>query len=157
MSNQRADAVERWSCKFLTPSPDDLMSGLGEDLRPVVAHARATLRAMDGVRELVRWQGIPWRWTFTYQAAGSTGPAEAYVIPCPREPRLAIPLAKERICSLRIAQLPPTVRSGIAAGRRVGNALWCEWILTDAEQTDSILNLVGPDAAAEAIASQGSR
>ncbi|MEQ8770693.1 MAG: hypothetical protein RIB60_09320 [Phycisphaerales bacterium] len=123
-----------WHDQFTTPDPDRLIGEI--DPQHVPAHA-ALIKRLDGLDHLseeLRWMGVPWRWTIAYRDGSRD---VAFIIPDPGSPKLAIPIALDRIARLESKKLPRTVRDGLAKARVVGEVAWAEWeIASQAAATD---------------------
>jgi len=137
-----------WSCRFTTPSASMLLDGLDPQSRSLVEKARRSLSDLEGIGERIRWQGVPWRWAFTYAPSGGRGPAAAYIVPRPDSPSLAAPLSEHTVCSMDVPALPPIVRDGIASGNRVGTALWCEWKPSTEHDLDAVIEVIALERSA---------
>lgn len=140
MANAPATSRVPWADRFRTPSVDDLLAPHSEPMVELIESARARLCEFEGIQETIAWHGIPWRWTFEYQADGS--PGWAYLIPEPDRPQLTLPLTAGVIESLPMRRLKKSIRDGIIQGREVRLTRWCSWDITTMTQLDDLMDLV---------------
>lgn len=135
-----------WTDRFRRPEPQDLLSGLPE---PELADkAREALGELKGVSEQLSWQGIPWRWAFTYSNGGGAHQPLAALVPEPESPKLATALPGEFVESLQVRKLPRPVREALLNATPVGRMVWVEWPLT-ADVLDGALELFSKAREAE--------
>jgi hypothetical protein len=129
-----------WENRFERPTLGRLLAGLSKEHASVVNHARKGLLSVNGSRELLIWYGLPWRWTFAYQAPDSDRPW-GFIIPRPALPGLCLPIGDELVGALVEAGLSRFVRSGLANAPRVGRTYWAQWDLASKLQADELLHI----------------
>ena len=132
-----------WADRFRTPASADLLAQVPEP--DFIHQAREALSELPGVAEHLSWQGIPWRWAFTY-TSGTRGSTDnphnplAAIVPDPEGPRLATALPADFLESLQVRRLPRAVRDTLLGASPVGNTFWVEWPLT-ADFIEPVLDL----------------
>lgn len=130
-----------WENKFRSPTADDLLGALSKTHAQLVEAARARLREAPASREEIVWNGLPWRWTFSYRGEGEPARFWAYVVPEPARPRIVLPLTLDELSRLPLRKLTKTVRDPLAHGVEVDGVHWVEWELTSRALLDEVLTL----------------
>lgn len=130
-----------WDDQFSRPGRSNLLAGLNKQDQLLVDRCLERLDAVPKVRSSVRWHGIPWRWAIRYETDKKE--PVAFLIPEPRRPRLAIPLAAADLDRIGLKKLSKPVREGIALASAINGIVWTEWVLSSRSQADELLGLVG--------------
>lgn len=128
-----------WEDRYRTPTVRELLELLTRQHAQLVEHARDQAITLEGVREVIEWRGVPWRWTLAYYV--ETSPL-VFLVPQPNRPRIALPLGDELARSLPLKRASKVVRDAITFAPRVGGVLWPAWDLTTRALTEEIAGLV---------------
>lgn len=132
-----------WSDRFRTPTADDLLREYTKPVAAAVAVAREHLCTLAGIKEEIRWLGIPWRWTFVYRTEHeSVGRATAYLIPEPAKPTIAVPMSAESLENLPARKFSRAVRDVLLHAPEVAGVRWPLWELQSKSQLEEIVRLV---------------
>lgn len=130
-----------WEDRFARPDAGALIEGVPKPQHQFMAHARERLLAIPGVREEVRWLGVPWRWSMVYLGPEARARPIAYLVPDPAKPRLAVPLAGDIVAALPLKKLPKFIREGLSLAPIVNAVRWCQWELPSKSAADDVLSL----------------
>jgi hypothetical protein len=129
-----------WEDRYRTPNPEDLIRGMEGPGRELFLHVRGELAALAGVRESLSWQGIPWRWSFSYRMAGGRE-AFAFLVPQPGRPLLGLPLGECVFDTVLESKISKPVREAILHAPAIGSVRWTQWELTSRTQAEDLLIL----------------
>lgn len=128
-----------WRDQFTVPHPDHLLEAIPPDRSAPARDLLASLDAIDGLSQEVRWMGIPWRWTLVFRDADHAD--VAFLIADPERPAFAMPIPVGWIDGVDPSSLSRPVREGLARARVVGTVAWAEWAL-DAASLPADLTLL---------------
>lgn len=118
-----------------------LLADIEKEPHALVQYARESFASVPQVREDLSWQGVPWRWCFTYHAAADEPRPFAYLIPQPTKPAIAVPIEADIIAELPLRRLPKHIRDVLGTAPNVGGVRWCQWDLASKNQIDDVLKL----------------
>lgn len=134
-----------WANRFATPSLASLLHPLKALHAPHVRHARSRLLAIQGMNEVVAWQGV-WRWTLVYSHPSLPGQVWAFLVPDPSRPLLAVPVAEIVLPSLPTKHLTRPVRDGLVLAPVVGGVRWASWEVTSNALAENVLAIAASRA-----------
>lgn len=127
-----------WANRFATPSLMALLHPLKAAHAPHIRHARAKLLSIQGMQEVVAWQGV-WRWTLVYTHPSLPNQVWAFLVPDPSRPLLAVPVAEAVLSSLPPKHLTRAVRDGLVLAPVVAGVRWATWELTSNTLAENVL------------------
>jgi hypothetical protein len=149
MARKTAIPMRRaWEDRYRTPTQDELVRGMDGPARDLLQYVRERLRALPGVGEFLAWQGIPWRWSFSYRLPGERE-AFAYLVPQPGKPLLGLPLGECAFDAVLESKISKPVREAILHAPVIGSVRWTQWELTSRTQGDELLVLCAQAMASE--------
>jgi len=131
-----------WQDRFRTPTLDDLRQPYQGLNAKFFDEARDRLCAMEFLNEQIVWQGIPWRWTFTYEGAYDPERPWAYIIPHPEKPLVATPLIEAVVTWLPWQRLKRFIRDGLDGARQVNGVRWAVWELSHRTNLEDVFDLL---------------
>jgi hypothetical protein len=140
MSSSSSKSRPAWPDRFRAPSADDLLAPFNKQVAALLEHARTKLRAVEGVKEEISWQGV-WNWTFVYRIPGDGERAWAYLVPDPAKPRIAVTVFDDIIPDLPIRKLSKYIRDGLTHAPVVDGVRWPHWDISNRTQVDDIVSL----------------
>ena len=129
-----------WADQFRTPTEDELLGGVSEDLRAGVECLRGRLMGLDGTTVSVEWVGIPWRWSLVFRARGIER-VLGYVIPCPDRPIFVMPLTSRDLAVIVVKRTPKYICDGILRAAEVGRVRWAQWDIAGPNQAQELAQL----------------
>lgn len=135
-----------WANRFATPTLTALLHPLKAAHAPHVRHARAKLLAIQGMKEVVAWQGV-WRWTLVYTHPSLPGQVWAFLVPDPSRPLIAVPVAESVLPALPPKYLTRPVRDGLVLAPVVGGVRWATWEVTSNSLAENVLAIAASRAA----------
>ncbi len=130
-----------WLDQFTTPTDAMLVSGVSGEMGTALVEIREKLKAVEGVKERIDWQGVPWRWTFVYSRTQAELDPWAYLVPDPTRALIVVPLSLPMLEALPMRKLSRTIREGIARATGVGGLFWAEWELGTGTSVSDIVDL----------------
>lgn len=131
-----------WEDKFRRPAAAELFAHYSsKQLASVAETARNRLLEFTEVRESIQWQGMPWRWTFTFTCELDPTRAWAYLVPDPVKLQLCIPLTTQMVQCLPMRRLKKVVRDGIVYSKFVAGTYWPCWEIPTKSSLDELLDL----------------
>lgn len=133
-----------WADKFHAPSLAQIKSHYSKDKLSLFEHVRQRLLQVEGVREEILWQGVPWRWTLVYNLEGDDGPAKAwaYLVPDPERLQVCVTLTADQVLGVGVKRLKKWVRDGIVFARSVGGVCWPTYEIAVRQQADDVFELI---------------
>ena len=134
-----------WTNRFQEPTLAHLRAGLAKDKASLFDLLRTRLLEVEGMKESISWQGVPWRWTLIYSTDGedATGSkAWAYLVPDPERLQVCITLRTDQIQGAGVQRLKKWVRDGIVFARSVAGVCWPTYEVTTKAQVDDLFELI---------------
>lgn len=136
-----------WADKFQAPTLTQLRAHYPKDKAALFDQTRQALLKLDGLREEIAWQGVPWRWTLVYSMDGEDGrksgaKAWAYLIPDPERLQVCVTLNADQIQHLQAKKLKKWVRDGIVFARSVAGVCWPTFEIVSLQHLEDVLELI---------------
>jgi len=131
-----------WQDRFRKPTIEALQAPYHGVAAQLFEDARQRLRAVDFLTERLLWQGIPWRWTLTYEGGGDADRPWAYIIPHPEKPLIALPLIEAVVAWLPWKRLKRYIRDGIEGARQVNGVRWAVYELSNRTNLEDVFDLL---------------
>ena len=135
-----------WADKFHAPTLSQLKAHYNKEKCALFEATRERLLAIEGIREEIAWQGVPWRWSLVYTLDGdesaSTFKAWAYLIPDPERLQLCLTLTADQIHGIGVKRLKKWVRDGVVFARSVGGVCWPTFEISQKGQIEDVFELV---------------
>jgi hypothetical protein len=128
-----------WEDRYHTPTVSELVGAVGKPQCDLLEWVRQQFRELDGVRELVVWQGIPWRWSLTYSVHRNQ--PWVYLVPQPGKPAIAIPLSQELAAEVAAKKFSKAIKDAVALAPLVGSIRWVQCDLTARTQGEDLVAL----------------
>jgi hypothetical protein len=127
-----------WEDRFRCPTAQDLTSHYrNRQLATLFDLAKEQLSSIAPFVRRISWQGVAWRWCFTWhdpsEPAGPDGLPRPrfYLVPHPDGPTVACPMTEEAFNNLPRRALGRTAREGLDQSRQIGDARWASWKVTN--------------------------
>jgi len=131
-----------WEDKFRQPSLDELLEQYNKQQSTLFENAREHLLAMDSVKELLDWHGLPWRWSLAYSVNAPKLASVAFLVPNPTVPTVGLPMSVTFVQSLPMRKLKKPIREGLTAAKLIGESYWSSWELTSKTQLEEVSDLL---------------
>lgn len=131
-----------WEDRFRAPTLEDLRAPYTGLNARLFDECRDRLRDAGFLEEQILWQGIPWRWTFTYTGPHDADRPWAYIIPHPEKPLVATPLIEAVVAYLPWERLKRFIRDGLEGARQVNNVRWAVWELSNRTNLEDVFDLL---------------
>lgn len=141
MHRKQVQSRDRWFDRYQPPTLDDLRAGLERGPDALFDYGRKGLQGLDGVEEVLSWEGIPWRWCLVYRLAGEPGRPLAYLVPDPDRPHIALPLTDDVLAILPVRRFSKSIRDRIVFASEVSGVHWAQWDLASRALIDEIMDL----------------
>lgn len=131
-----------WVDVFAQPSRESLVGELAPEDAAAFEAVAASLASREGWKTALEWLGLPWRWAYVYNAAGTERPATAYLIPDPRGSRVCIPVPIAGGAVPDMKSLTKPVRTRLEQAAIIAGYIWPEWSAAefDAVALESLLS-----------------
>lgn len=135
-----------WADKFQHPTVSQLRSHYNKEKTALFENVRDRLLEIDGIKEEISWQGVPWRWTLVYTLEGDEAPspmkAWAYLIPDPERLQICLTLTADQVHGVGVKRLKKWVRDGVIFSRSVGGVCWPTYEVSSKGQIEDVFELV---------------
>ncbi len=138
-----------WADKFQSPTLAQLRAHYSKEKAGLFDQTRQALQKIDGLREEIAWQGVPWRWTLVYSLDGggedgrkSGAKAWAYLVPDPERLQVCVTLNADQIQHLHAKKLKKWVRDGIVFARSVAGVCWPTFEIASPQHLEDVLELI---------------
>lgn len=131
-----------WDDRFAKPTDEALLELHPKTVRKLLEQARESLLAFEGASERLEWEGLPWRWSWSYTVEADPTRALAYLTPEPSRPQLSMPLTVEMVETMPVKRLKKHVRDGLLGARKVSEIRWASWEFHTKSDLDDLLDVV---------------
>lgn len=131
-----------WDDRFARPTEEALLELHPKTVQRLLEQARETLTSYEGSAEKLDWEGLPWRWCWSYSKEGDPTRAMAYLTPEPGRPQLSVPLTVAMIESMPVKRLKKHVRDGLIGARKVSEIRWASWEFSSKTELEDVLDIV---------------
>lgn len=124
-----------WEDRFSEPTWDDLCSNFSKEINALCEELRQAILDVRGLKEQVRWCGLPWRWSLTFLSSKRDDVAWAYLVPRPETPAVGLPLETDLAEELLDDPASRRLKDAITDAKRTNG---CTWLICPVSTRDEL-------------------
>jgi hypothetical protein len=131
-----------WEDRFNEPTWDDLCAGFSSELQQLCEELRRHILDVRGLKEQVRWCGLPWRWSLTFLSSKRDELAWAYLVPNPETPAVGLPLAADLAEAIAGDADSRRLRDAVSDAKRTNGCVWLNYPVSSRDELEDVLIVV---------------